>query len=332
MSRTSLARYVLVTFAAALIAGCGGKSIPGSSSLLAPSGLPAAQTNPAESWMLPEASSEDLLYVSDSKGVVDVFSYPAGKLVGTLKGFSSPAGLCSDSAGHVFVTNTNLLNILEYKHGGTKVIQTLNDFGHYPFGCSVDPGTKNVAVANYANSLSAGAGSVSVFDGGKGVPHSYENTAFNAYFFCSYDDQGNLFVDGADYGSYHTLFAELPKGSSTLNSVTLNQTIAYPGGVQWDGKYIAVEDAISHTIYRFSMSGSGGKSMGTVHIKGDKSHLVTQFWIDGSTLVQPFGTQARQVHSVGFWRYPGGGNASSTFHVPNSAELVGATVSLAKKK
>ncbi len=82
--------------------------------------------------MSPQAASEDLLYVSDSDGHVDVFSYPDGKQVGVLKGFSSPAGLCSDSKGDVYVVNTNLLNILEYKHGGKKVIATLNDFGHYP--------------------------------------------------------------------------------------------------------------------------------------------------------------------------------------------------------
>jgi|HubBroStandDraft_4_1064222.scaffolds.fasta_scaffold00014_64 hypothetical protein len=320
---------------AVLLAGCGGDvgSAPMQTSLLPPSNiLGSAHTKRADSWMLPEATSEDLLYVSDAAGVVDVLSYPDGKLVGVLKGFSSPAGLCSDAAGNVFVTDTNNLNILEYRHGAKKPLKTpLNDFGHYPFGCAVDPGTKNVAVANYASTLKNGPGSVSVFVGGKGEPHSYQNTAFNAYFFCSYDDKGNLFVDGADYGSYHTLFAELANGSSTLTSVTLDKTIGYPGGVQWDGKYIAVQDTYGHAIYRFSISGSSGTSMGAVHIKGDKSGLLAQFWIDGNTVVVPYGTKPRETRSVGLWPYTGGGSPTKGFAVEHATELVGATVSLAKK-
>lgn len=318
---------------ALLLAGCGGGNAiaPGQTSLLPPGITRGAHTNRAESWMAPEATGEDLLYVSDADGVVDVFSYPAGKLVGVLKGFASPAGLCSDPDGNVFVTDINNLNVLKYKHGGKKPIQTLVDFGHYPFGCAVDPGTKNLAVANYASTLSFGPGSLSVFVGGKGEPHSYEDQAFNAYFFCGYDSQGNLFVDGADYGSYHTQFAELAKNSSTLTNIALNQTIGYPGGVQWDGKYMAVQDAYTHTIYRFSFSGSSGTSMGAVHIKGDKSGLLAQFWIDGKTVVLPYGTQARAVHSVGFWPYTKGGNHSQSFTAAHATELVGVTVSLAKK-
>lgn len=337
MHRITLAYRALGFVAGALfVAGCGGGggAMAPSQTALLPSILAGggARTNAADSWMAPEATSEDLLYVSDTDGIVDVLSYPAGKLVGELKGFASPAGLCSDSAGDVFVVDVSNLVVQKYRHGGKKVVETLNDFGHYPYGCAVDPGSKNVAVANYASTLSFGPGSVSVFVGGKGVPHSYQDTAFNGYFFCSYDNQGNLFVDGADYGSYHTLFAELANGSSTLNSVTLNQTIGYPGGVQWDGKYIAVQDAFSHTIYRFSFSGSGGTSMGTVHVKGDPSTLITQFWIDGSTVVVPYGTRPRIVHSVGYWPYTKGGTPSQSFTVPHATELIGVTVSLAKKK
>ncbi len=338
MQRMRIAHRALgVIGSALLLAGCGGGSGGGSTAsaqnpLLPSTATHLGQTNAADSWMAPEATSEDLLYVSDSDGVVDVFSYPAGKLVGVLKGFASPAGLCSDPDGNVFVTDQNNLRVLKYRHGGKKSIATLNDFGHFPFGCAVDPGTKNVAVANYTNQLSVGGpGSISVFDGGKGVPHSYQDAAFNAYLFCSYDNQGNLFVDGADSGSYHTLFAELAKGSSTLNSVTLNQTIGFPGGVQWDGKYMAVQDAASHTIYRFSLSGSSGTSMGTVHIKGDKSTLLAQFWIDGNTVLMPWSTNPRLARSVGFWPYTKGGNKTQSFTVAHATELVGVTVSLAKK-
>jgi hypothetical protein len=56
--------------------------------------------------MAPEAKRNELLYVSDYSSPyrsndVLVYSYPQGKLVGKLTGFTEPAGECVDSAGNV---------------------------------------------------------------------------------------------------------------------------------------------------------------------------------------------------------------------------------------
>lgn len=280
--------------------------------------------------MAPEAVSQDLLYVSDARGVVYVFSYASRKLLGELKGFVSPAGVCSNPSGDIFVVDSSSSDVLEYKHGGTTPVFTLHDFGYYGLGCSVNPATGDVAVANSANSNSLGAGSVAVFPGGRGLPFFHEDHNFNAYFFCGYDDKGNLFVDGADVGSYHTLFAELPNGSSNLRDITLDQTIGYPGGVQWDGKYVAVGDGSSDELYRFKISGAKGTSAAKVSFKTDRSTLIAQFWIGGSTIVLPYGTLSREVRKVGLWSYPKGGTPSAVIEVPRATELVAATVSVAK--
>jgi hypothetical protein len=280
--------------------------------------------------MTPEATKQDLLYVSDARGHVDVFDYPSGKRAGILTGFQSPAGLCSDQSGNIFVVDTNALEVLEYKHGGTKPIKTLYTFGYYPFGCAVDPASGDVAVADFT-SVIQGPGALSIFPKGRVMGSSYQDSAFNAYFFCSYDDHGNVFVDGADVGSYNTEFAELPKGSTSFTKVSLDKTIGYPGGVQWDGKYMAVQDAASRILYRFKLAGNKGKSVGSVKFSGDKSTLVHQFWIQAPSIVMPYGQTGRQVRQVGFWPYPGGGSATKTFSVKRATELVGVTVSLAKK-
>ena len=61
-----------------------------------------------------------LLYVSDvGTFTVHVYTYPALKAAGTLTGFDEPQGLCADSAGNVWVTNTNVYEMREYAHGGT---------------------------------------------------------------------------------------------------------------------------------------------------------------------------------------------------------------------
>jgi sugar lactone lactonase YvrE len=97
--------------------------------------------------MLPEAKSEDLLYVANTGsnssrdcGSVTIYTYPQGKLVGKLKGFNRPNGLCVDKAGDVFVANFSGETMVEYVHGDTKPIETLADDGT-PNGCAIDPTT-----------------------------------------------------------------------------------------------------------------------------------------------------------------------------------------------
>lgn len=315
---------------AILLAACGG----GPSS---PGGFePTVQSTQIKndkstgSWMAPEAAHDDLLYVSDARGVVDVFSFPAGKRVGVLKGLQSPAGMCSSPSGNIFVANFGGSNIIEYAHGGTTSIAQLNDFGHYPYGCSFDPATGNLAVANYSGIVTNAAGSVAIFLGAKGIPHSYQDPAFVTYYFCGYDDKSNLFVDGANNGTSQTLFAELPKGKTTFTDITLNEKIGFPGAVQWDGRYIDVGDSFHQNLYRFAISGKNGKAMGKLLFGGDHSTLSAQFWLQGSTVVLPYGTQRRSVHNFGVWPYPKGGAPSKSDAVAGSTELLGAAVSLAK--
>ena len=69
--------------------------------------------------MNPEAKRNNLLYVSDQgKRRIDVFSYPGGKLVGTLYGFVGPAGECTDGAGDVFIVDGGNYDIVEYADAG----------------------------------------------------------------------------------------------------------------------------------------------------------------------------------------------------------------------
>jgi DNA-binding beta-propeller fold protein YncE len=315
----------------AMLAGCGGSQSPiGALRAMPPSAVSAAALHPDRSWMAPEAKNDDLLYVSDDADRVYVFSYPAGKLVGTLGGFSAPAGLCSNEAGDVFVANAAGQDILEYAHGSKKPVATLNDFGYYPNGCSVDPTTGNVAVTNYAKSKSFGAGSVAIYAGALGSPTLYTDAAFNAYLFCGYDSKGNLFIDGTDSGTTKSLFAELPAGSSSFADITLNKTIGYPGGVQWDGQDVAIKDSSTNALYRVKVTGTSGKVVGTDRFDGQDSTLIVQFWIQGHTIILPYSPVSRRVRRVGFWPYPGGGSPTKVLGGIGAAELVGTTVSLAK--
>jgi hypothetical protein len=202
-------------------------------------------------------------------------------------------------------------------------------FGYFPFGCAVDPASGDVAVANYSAQPS-GPGSLSVFRAGAFFPTTYTDPDFNAYFFCSYDDHGDIFVDGADTNSYHTEFAELPNGSGSFKAIALDKTIGFPGGVQWDGTYMAVQDTESRVLFRFKITGSRGKSAGAVRFKSDRSTLLHQFWIAGHAIVTPYGTFSRLVRDVGSWPYPAGGSLTKSIGVAHATELVGVTLSAAR--
>jgi len=275
------------------------------------SGGATAHRDQSRSWMDRHIKKTDLLYVSDN-GTDDVYaySYPKGKLKGTLTGFDAPKGMCVDKAGNVFITDDvpyakGPSKILEYAHGGTSPIATLSDPAYHPYGCSVDPVTGNLAVTNVSTAYDYSPGDVVIYTDAKGTPTNYVDPDFDQYLFCGYDDKGNLFVDGINSGSAFE-FAELPKGSKTLKNVTLNESFQYGGGVQWDGTYVAVGDQIASVIYQFTINGSSGTEVGATPLDG--SNYVRQFWIHGGKVVGP----DNQGASVKFWNYPAGGTATKT--------------------
>jgi DNA-binding beta-propeller fold protein YncE len=166
MPRLSIVGFVAI----AAFAGCGAPQV---------STTPFVQQNTrisrdgarARSWMLPEAKSEDLAYVANVY-TITAYSYPKGKLVGTLNNFYVPYGECVDAKGDVYITDSRFGKIYEYAHGGTKPIKTLKDPSYQPYGCAVDPTTGDLAVANYSDS-SGHQGNVYVYRNAKGFPKSY---------------------------------------------------------------------------------------------------------------------------------------------------------------
>ncbi len=332
MEISRLARHALGTFvAAAVFAGCGDGSGPRFAAPLSASGalangdaLTTGRSDRSRSWMAPDAKKHDLLYVSDSfpygSNDVYVYSYPKGELKGKLTGFNEPSGQCVDKAGNVFIANFGTSQILEYAHGGTSPIRTLTDSSYYPLGCSVDPTTGSLAVTNRL-SMSFTAGDVAIYTNASGTPTSYTAPNFYYYEFCGYDNHGNLYIDGTTKGSALE-YAELTSGGSSFSALNLNQSIGFPGGVQWDGAHLAIGDQSAAVIYQFAISGSAGTKVGSTPLTGSKD--VVQFWIQGKRVIGPDAGLA----DVAFYKYPAGGSPIKT--ISGLGEPVGATVSKAK--
>ena len=270
--------------------------------------------------MLDEAHHEDLLYVSNQQGTVYVFSYPKGRAVGVLTGFATPAGLCSDSAGDIFVVDTNASRILEFSHAGTKPIQTLDDFGYYPWGCSIDRASGNLAVTNI-NQVPSGPGSIAIYAAARGVPTILSDPNLVYPYLCGYDDDGDLFFSGLAASPPDEKIWEVSRGG-TFTIVPIKQHFKQEAGVQWDGRYLAIGHISS--IDRFAINGSRVTLVGTTPLHDAK--LILQFWIEGNEVIGADFHKGR----VGLWNYPQGGDPDLTIRgLP--IELFGSTVSHARR-
>jgi hypothetical protein len=262
---------------------------------------PAADRNAAADAALsdPNAVGRDLLYVSDvGTDDVNIYTYPEGRLEGTLSGFQRPQAMCVDKSGDVFIPDLEAFKIYEYRHGAKKPKAALRDPGEDPDDCSVDPTTGDLAVMNLSTPYT-GPGDVVIYSHAKGKPKRYRDPKITYYLFCGYDNQGNLFLDGMNSGQFQ--FAELPKGSQTFTNITLNESFRFGGAVQWDGHNVAVGNYESNVIYQFDIDGAAGTKAGETRLRG--SDYAIGFWIQGKTVIGPNDDST----NVMYWDYPAGG-------------------------
>ena len=323
MTASRFSRFATSLFAAsALLAGCGGNanvapSAPvlgaGAAKVAAPITGDRIVSPPgvqfpahARSWMSPNASKQQLLYVSDqTANAVYVYSYPFDSLQVSLAGFDTPQGLCVDSSADVFVADYANTRIRVYAHGSLTPKATLQDPGYGPVSCSIDPTTGNLAVGNYEG-VGSVQGNVALYKGASGSPVAYYSApSLDRVFFCTYDASGNLWVDGISSASQFDL-AELKKGAKKFTHIFVNQTFGRPGGIQWVGKYLAIGDLATSTVYRFLVTGDKATTVGGVVLGG--AGEVVQYLVTSGKLIGPDFTGK----DVGIWKFPAGGTALKT--------------------
>ncbi|MGA8535308.1 MAG: hypothetical protein WB615_14470 [Candidatus Tumulicola sp.] len=312
--RTTALSFCGVIALLVLAAACGGES------QLPPTPSHAASSTHNASWIDPNAVHQDLMYVSNWRtGVISILTYPQGKSVGAITGFSEPEGECVDAHGDVFIADRARHQIQEYAHGGTVAIQTLSYLGASPYGCSVDPVSGDLAVTNGGRSKHQQS-VLAIYAKATGAPKLYDDDGFNAEF-CGYDNQGNLYVDGQSTEKNSFKFAELPKGDNAIVPVTLNKSFGYPGSVQWDGTYLMVADSFPPVAYRFTFSSGGGTAVGSP-TKFGSLYEVAQLWIQGDKILGADGNVFR-------WNYPAGRTKLNTYE--GFSDPVAAVVSPASK-
>jgi hypothetical protein len=308
MRTLAVARFALCMSAApALLASCGGSQPPiGGPGAIPQSRAVATREDETKSWMDPQASAQDLLYISgNTSGNVYVYTYPQGQLVGTLTGFIFPSGECADAAGDVFVVAFSALSmksstIYEYAHAGTTPIATLSD-PNVAFGCAVDPTTGNLAVSG---------GGVAIYKHASGKARLYFSSV--ALNYCGYDDLGNLYLSGINSQSGEGQLYRWSRGGSRLEAIELGVTLYMSStapSVQWDGKYLTASSSPYQkpmTIYRLHISGSKATVVGSTILTARVNSYSGQTWIQGKTIIG-YGVFKRGYQNAYFWPYPKGG-------------------------
>jgi len=321
VNESAIRGWVLGAAAVAALAGCGTLR-QAQGDMTAAGALPwtsAVAQNGA--FMLSKARDEDLIYVSDRwKKVVNVYVYPTGERVGRLTGFSSPLGECVDRRGNIWIVDGD--KVVEYAHGGTAPIGSLSAKGT---ACSIN--LRN----GYLALTSTSPAELSVYKNAKGTPSVYSYPAAPGFFYCTYDDAGNIFIT-AD--STANQLAELAKGASTIATITYPRT-GYLGSAFWDGSYLVVAESgefnVPATLDQVSVTGSKATIVSSIELYGrhnaKSNEPGTQYALFDGTIIGPGHSPRREARFVNFWQYPNGGAAFKTINERRAVYLWGIAVS-----
>jgi hypothetical protein len=302
-----------LTAALALLAACGGQS---------PNALPQGAASQSQAHKASGASGV-LLYVvtSDETDMLDYSSY---QTEGTLSpsgflGFACP----NANNGDVFLDNG--ADVRQYYYGNPNVQATSylksSDFG---YACAVDPVSSNLALTG----THKGKGAIILYKSVTSQPKVVSDKSLTVFYYCGYDDDGNLFADGLTK-SNNVALAELPSGSGNFIDLTLPSKIRSLGNVEFDGTYITVRSG--PTIYQLTISGSSANIVGSTTLK----QLWTRppsTWIEGDTVIGAQGGGNHPGHGLGFWHYPQGGKPFMVLRTVSKSKkdvILGAAVSVA---
>jgi hypothetical protein len=260
------------------------------------------------------AEWKNLVFVSDAaNNVVNLYNL-AGKQLAQLTGFSEPQGLTVDADGNLYVANTGDSNILIYAPPYSGTPTTLDDSGQFPVDVAVINNGEFVAVTNII-STSDGPGSVTLYKNGK-QGATISNSDWARIYFEGFDASGNLYFDGEGTSGAVLVgeIAKLTSGGSTITTLTTNNSIEFPGGVQvTNGGKIAIDDQEGFAVYTYDApkSGSLGSPIKTTDLTGSGDPVSFAFNGDNRVLW----TADASDEAANEFRYPAGGDTKKVISV-----------------
>jgi hypothetical protein len=318
MNTTGLMKYAGALVALAICSACGGGSAvaPSTAALngayigrtLSVNGMlvTAARPNlsplPRYATIVPDrrAKSTFEYIINDYATYAGIFDYPkSDQQIGTINdvGGQGCTNVLYGYGKKTFWIVAGASQITEYDVPQTP-IKTLSVSSGQPSSCAMDT-SGDLAVGILSD------GDIVIFRNASGSGIAMPTPLAREYFD-GYDNHGNLFFDGFN-SSEHFELVELAKGSLTPQTITTSNTVEFPGSVQWDGKYVTVDDQIADAIYRYTISGTKATLKGTVPLTGSSD--CAQTWI---TTAVVFCADAGNNDGEVF-NYPAGGSAIAVF-------------------
>jgi hypothetical protein len=306
------------TAAVALLAGCSGGGSPAVA--VAPSGLNQAQRpRVAPSHVRPfvnvagiKARHGNQTFVTDA-GTATVTVWGAnGQLNGILfDGINAnPQGLTTDAAQNLYVANLGLSNIIVYAKPYTSIKSTLYDAGENTEDVAVDK-TGLVGVTNYLTS-SLMPGSVSFFAKNATQPCNTVDDPKWIYFYNdAFDASGNLFIDGRTAAGT-TLVGEVSGGckARSITTLSVGNTISFPGGVQVFHGNILIGDVSKQAIYTYAPPSGGSLGSPTVVTMLAHAELPVTFAIEENGRHVRTADAAADTLYAALYTYPDGAYVS----------------------
>jgi len=256
----------------------------------------------------------NLLYVANAKGsgtqalgFVSIFALPQGKAVAQISGIGYPTGLCADAAANVWVVavERGAWHAYKYAHGATTPIAKIRIRDpNYASGCAVDPASGDLAIFTGVEGYGVKKPAAEIWPGARDVKPTRHLLSFTPVAG-AYDASGNLFVDGYIGGTSLFDFAELANGRKSFTNVTVDKHAEWPGGVQWDGTYIALETGglgRRAVIYRITVAAGSATVVSTIRPRG--LYFDSSFCVESGMIAAMTGMRGNKV---ALWAYPAGG-------------------------
>jgi hypothetical protein len=273
----------------------------------------AARVNsplPRYAALVPDASkSKNYEYIFGYYGsYASIFDYPKSTAqIGSINGVGGQG--CTNvlyGYGKGIIWNPGRLSgggIQEYKVPSNSLIKTLPLSYRFTSSCAMDTSGDLAVGILLGNSYGPG-GQVEIFKNAT-KPGTVYNTPLYKEYFDGYDPSGDLFADGMGTAS-NFMLVELPKGSSTFETITTSNSPEFPGSVQWDGTYLSVFDQLADATYQYTVSGTVATLKNTISYSGVGD--CAQTWIVKGLLYCGDADYGGEV-----FKYPQGGSAVASF-------------------
>jgi hypothetical protein len=153
-------------------------------------------------------------------------------------------------------------------------------------------------------------------------------------FIATYDNKGNVFVEGVKGSGSQFVLAKLPRGGNSFENITLNKQVGGAGELDWDGKFLTIPAYLGQSeIYRFDVRGGSGRFVGATQPRRIRGGI-DQYWIVGKQIViayswKPCHAICDDEGTVGIWNYPSGRVITKHF-TPDGSPSTGMALSLAQ--